>query len=609
MRYFLAALALMLTTAGPAAAETAKTLHGIAMHGAPKYPAGFKHFDYVNPDAPKGGTVRQASIGSFDSLNPFIVKGESAAGIGAIYDSLTKASADEPFTRYGLLAESMEIPADRSWIVFNLRKEARWHDGKPVTADDVVFTFNIVREKGAPQFKFYYSDIDKVEKLGDYKVKFSFKGGENREMPLIVGEQAILPKHYWEGRAFDETSLEPPLGSGAYKVADLEPGRHITYTRVADYWGKDLPVNVGFDNFDTIRYDYYRDTSVVIEAFKAGEFDFRSENSSKDWATAYNVDEIKTGEMIKDEIKHNRSAGMQGFVYNTRRPLFQDPKVREALAYAFDFERSNKTLFYGQYVRTRSYFDNSELAATGLPSKDELALLEPLRDQLPPRVFTEEYTPPTTDGTGRIRSNLRQAVKLLKEAGWTIKDGKLVNGKGQPFQFEVLLVSPLFERITLPFGKNLERLGIDLKVRTVDVAQYIKRLETYDFDMIVTSWGQSLSPGNEQRSYWTSEAAGHPGGRNYAGIKNPAIDALVEKVVTAPDRETLVARTRALDRALQWGFYVIPNWHLDYDRLVYWNKFGKPKVTPLSGAQFGAWWVDTTLEAKLAGRIKSVPRK
>lgn len=430
MRYFLAALALILTTAGPAAAETAKTLHGIAMHGAPKYPAGFKHFDYVNPDAPKGGTVRQASIGSFDSLNPFIVKGESAAGIGAIYDSLTKASADEPFTRYGLLAESMEMPEDRSWIVFNLRKEARWHDGKPVTADDVVFTFNIVREKGAPQFKFYYSDIDKVEKLGDYKVKFSFKGGENREMPLIVGEQAILPKHYWEGRAFDETSLEPPLGSGAYKVADLEPGRHITYTRVADYWGKDLPVNVGFDNFDTIRYDYYRDTSVVIEAFKAGEFDFRSENSSKDWATAYNVDEIKTGEMIKDEIKHNRSVSMQGFVYNTRRPLFQDPKVREALAYAFDFERSNKTLFYGQYVRTRSYFDNSELAATGLPSKDELALLEPLRDQLPPRSSPRNtLRPPPTARGGSVATCAKRSscskkpVGRSRTASWSMGKG------------------------------------------------------------------------------------------------------------------------------------------------------------------------------------------
>jgi len=608
MRFVFTAIALLVFSA-PAHAQSVEPVHGIAMHGEPKYPKDFQHFDYVNPDAPKGGTVRQATIGSFDSLNQFIVKGESATGIGAIYDSLTKSSADEPFTKYGLLAESMEMPEDRSWIVFNLRKEARWHDGKPVTAEDVVFTFKIIREKGAPQLRFYYADIAKVEALTPQRVKFTFKNGENRELPLIVGDQAILPKHYWEGRAFDETSLEPPLGSGAYKIENLEPGRHITYVRVPDYWGKDLAVNKGYDNFERIRYDYYRDTAVIIEAFKAGEFDFRAENSSKDWATAYTTDDVKEGRIVKTEIKHNRSAGMQGFVYNMRRPLFQEPLVREALAYAFDFERSNKTLFYGQYVRTRSYFDNSELAATGTPSKEELELLEPYRDQLPPRLFTEEYNPPKTDGTGRIRKNLREAVKLLKKAGWTIKDGKLVNGEGQPFEFEVLLVSPLFERIVLPFAKNLERLGITARARTIDVPQYIKRMETYDFDMLVTSWGASLSPGNEQRAFWGSGAADAPGSRNLAGIKSEVIDQLIEKVITAPDRESLILRTKALDRVLQWGFYVIPNWHLDYDRLVYWNKFGRPKVTPLRGAQFGTWWVDPALEAKLAGRIKSVPRQ
>jgi len=608
MRFVFTAIALLVFSA-PAHAQSVEPVHGIAMHGEPKYPKDFQHFDYVNPDAPKGGTVRQATIGSFDSLNQFIVKGESATGIGAIYDSLTKSSADEPFTKYGLLAESMEMPEDRSWIVFNLRKEARWHDGKPVTAEDVVFTFKIIREKGAPQLRFYYADIAKVEALTPQRVKFTFKNGENRELPLIVGDQAILPKHYWEGRAFDETSLEPPLGSGAYKIENLEPGRHITYVRVPDYWGKDLAVNKGYDNFERIRYDYYRDTAVIIEAFKAGEFDFRAENSSKDWATAYTTDDVKEGRIVKTEIKHNRSAGMQGFVYNMRRPLFQEPLVREALAYAFDFERSNKTLFYGQYVRTRSYFDNSELAATGTPSKEELELLEPYRDQLPPRLFTEEYNPPKTDGTGRIRKNLREAVKLLKKAGWTIKDGKLVNGEGQPFEFEVLLVSPLFERIVLPFAKNLERLGITARARTIDVPQYIKRMETYDFDMLVTSWGASLSPGNEQRAFWGSGAADAPGSRNLAGIKSEVTDQLIEKVITAPDRESLILRTKALDRVLQWGFYVIPNWHLDYDRLVYWNKFGRPKVTPLRGAQFGTWWVDPALEAKLAGRIKSVPRQ
>ncbi len=608
MRFVFAAIALLVFST-PAQAETVQPVHGIAMHGEPKYPKGFSHFDYVNPDAPKGGTVRQATIGSFDSLNQFIVKGESADGIGAIYDSLTKSSADEPFTKYGLLAESMEMPEDRSSIIFNLRKEARWHDGKSVTAEDVVFTFKIIREKGAPQLRFYYADIAKVEALTPQRVKFTFKNGENRELPLIVGDQAILPKHYWESRAFDETSLEPPLGSGAYKIENLEPGRHITYVRAPDYWAKDLAVNKGYDNFERIRYDYYRDTAVIIEAFKAGEFDFRAENSSKDWATAYTTDDVKEGRIVKVEIKHNRSAGMQGFVYNLRRPLFQDPLVREALAYAFDFERSNKTLFYGQYVRTRSYFDNSELAASGTPSKEELELLEPYRDKLPPRLFTEEYNPPKTDGTGRIRKNLGMAVKLLKKAGWVIKDGKLVNGEGKPFEFEILLVSPLFERITLPFAKNLERLGITARVRTIDVPQYIKRMETYDFDMLVSLWGASLSPGNEQRAFWGSQAADAPGSRNLAGIKSEVIDQLIESVITAPDRESLILRTKALDRVLQWGFYIIPNWHLDYDRLVYWNKFGRPKVTPLRGAQFGTWWVDPALETKLVGRIKSAPRQ
>ncbi len=585
-------------------------VHALAMHGVPKYQPGFKHFDYVNPNALKGGMVRQAAVGSFDSLNPFIIKGDSAFGIGSIYESLTTASADEAFTRYGLLAESMELPEDRSWIIFNLRKEARWHDGKPVTADDVIFTFETIREKGTPQLRYYYASIGKIEKFGAYKVKFTFTGGENREMPLIVGEQAILPKHYWQDRNFEETTLEPPLGSGPYKVGTLEAGRYITYERVADYWGKDLPVNVGSDNFDTIRYDYYRDATVVIEAFKAGEFDFRAENSSKAWATAYETPDVKEGRIIKSEIKHNRSAGMQGFVYNTRRDLFKDPKVREALAYGFDFERSNKTLFYGQYVRTRSYFDNSELAAQGLPSNEELAILKPYKDQLPQKVLEQVYTPPKTDGSGKIRSNLGKGVRLLKEAGWTIgKDRQLINDAGQPFEFEVLLVSPMFERVVLPFAKNLERLGIKANVRTVDVAQYIKRLETFDFDMIVFSWGQSLSPGNEQRSYWGSAAATQNGSRNFAGINDPVIDKLIEQIIAAPDRENLITRTKALDRVLQWGFYVIPHWHLDYDRLVYWDKFSRPGITPLSGAQFNTWWVDPEKERPLRGRIKSIPRE
>ncbi len=604
----LPALLISLLLPFAAGSAPAAPVHALAMHGSPKYGPAFTHFDYVNPVAPKGGTVRLAATGSFDSLNAFIIKGETADGIGGVYDTLTAASADEPFTRYGLLAESMELAPDRSWIVFNLRKEPRWHDGKPVTADDVVFTFDTIRRDGAPQFKFYYADIRAVEKLGTYRVKFTFANRDNRELPLIIGEQAILPKHYWQGRDFTKTTLDPPLGSGPYRVASLEAGRYISYRRVDDYWGDKLPVNVGRNNYDEIRYDYYRDASVQIEAFKAGEFDFRSENSSKHWATAYDIPEVANGQMLKEEIHHNRPEGMQGYVYNTRRALFRDPRVREALAYAFDFERANKTLFYGQYKRTRSYFENSDMEAKGTPSAAELKLLEPFRDQLPPRLFTQEYDPPLTDGSGRIRSNLRVAVKLLQEAGWTVQDGKLRNAAGQPFEFEVMLVSPLFERITLPFAKNLERLGITATVRTVDSAQYLKRLETFDFDIIVFRWGQSLSPGNEQNNFWSSRAADQPGSQNFAGIKNPAADALIGLLINAPDRDSLVTRARALDRVLQWGFYVIPHWYLDYDRLVYWNKFGRPEVTPLQGAQFDTWWVDAVKETRLKGRIKSVPR-
>jgi len=599
-------VASLAVSSGLADSPVAKT-HAVAMHGHPKYPADFTHFDYVNPDAPKGGTVRLAGLGSFDSLNPFIIKGQAADGLGGIYDSLTTASADEPFTRYGLLAESMELPADRSWIIFNLRSSARWHDGQPVTADDVIFTFDIIRKEGSPQLQFYYADIDGVEKLGPLRVKFMFKSSENRELPLIVGEQAILPRHYWQDRDFSKTTLDPPLGSGPYRIHSLEAGRFIVYERVADYWGKDLPVNRGRYNFDLMRYDYYRDETIQIEAFKAGEYDYRMENSSKHWATAYDMPEIAQSLMRKEEVGHNRPAGMQGYVYNTRRNLFKDARVREALAYAFDFERANKTLFYGQYVRTRSYFDNSELAATGLPSSQELELLAPFKDQLPPRVFTEAYQPPKTDGSGRIRSNLAKAVKLLKAAGWKINAGWLEKD-GQPFEFEVLLYAPLFERITLPFAKDLERLGIKARVRTVDVAQYIKRLETFDFDMFVYSWGQSLSPGNEQRNFWGSAAADQPGSYNFAGIKDPVVDALIEKIITAPDRDSLVTRCKALDRVLQWGFYVIPHWHIAYDRLVYWNKFSRPGMTPDNGVQFDAWWVDPAKEQRLKGRIRSVNR-
>lgn len=575
------------------AADDVPWVHGIAMHGALKYGPDFSHFDYVNPDAPKGGKVRLADIGNFDTLNPFTLKGSAASGLGLMYDTLLGSSADEPFSVYTSLAEAVQVPKDRSWVAFRIDPDARWHDGKPVTADDVIFTFHIQMEKGRPSFQFYYAGVDQAIRVDDRTVKFTFKE-KNAELPLILGQMQILPKHYWEEREFEKTTLEPPLGSGPYRIKEVDAPRSITYERVADYWGVNKPSHRGFYNFDEIRYDFYLDTTVAIEAFKAGRYDFRAENSSKHWATAYDIDAVKDGRVIRDEVHHERPAGMQAFVFNMRRDLFKDVRVRQALAYTFDFAWANANLFYGQYIRTRSYFENSDLAATGLPGPDELALLEPLRDQVPPEVFTKAYQPPSSDGSpGSMRGNLRQATALLKEAGWVVKDKKLVHGQtGKPFKFEVLLVSPLFERIVLSMKQNLNRLGIDVDIRTVDSSQYIERIKTFDFDVIVNVWGQSMSPGNEQLNFWGSEAADRQGSRNFGGIKNPAADALIAKIIQADDRQSLVAATRALDRVLQWNHYVIPQWHLNYDRLIFWNKFGRPETLPIQGNQFFAWWVD-----------------
>ncbi|MEM7652395.1 MAG: extracellular solute-binding protein [Pseudomonadota bacterium] len=594
---------------GAYVAHAAEPVHGLSMYGALKYPADFTHFDYVNPDAPKGGQVRLGAIGdTFDSFNGFIEEGSPASGVGGIYDTLLKNAADEAFSEYGLLADSVTTPDDRSWVEFTLRPEARWHDGVVVTPDDVVWTFNALVTDGAPFYAFYYGNVAEVKAVDERTVRFDFKPGENRELPLILGQMPILPKHWWESRDFTKPLREPPLGSGPYKVGKFEPGRFVEYNRVEDYWGAALPVQVGQYNFDTLRYDYYRDSTIAAEAFKGGEFDFRAENSSKAWATAYTVDEVETGEIQKKEFPQERVSGMQGFVFNQRRPFFQDPQVRQALAYAFDFEWSNENLFYGQYARTRSYFDNSELSAAGLPAGEELEILQGLKDQIPAQVFDATYAPPSTKGG--LRSNLKEAVGLLKSAGWVIKDRKLVNAEtNEPLEFELLLISPLFERIALPFAENLKRIGIDMRVRTVDTAQYIERLRSFDYDMIVSTWGQSASPGNEQREFWSSEAADRRGSRNFAGLTDPAIDALVEKVIAAPSRDSLVQRVRALDRVLQWKYLVIPHWHSRVDRMVYWNKFGIPDVIPKNGVQFNAWWVDPELEKALPSRVASVPRK
>ena len=592
--------------AAPAiAAEDLVGAHALSMFGDVKYAPDFAHFDYADPNAPKGGSIKLAAIGTFDSLNPWILKGVAGAGSTQIYDSLLSNSSDEPFTEYGLLVESIDMPADRSWVAFTLREEARWHDGVPVTVDDVIWTFEALTTKGNPFFRQYYADVSAVEATGPRTVRFTFGDTTNQELPLIVGQISILPKHYWAEHDFAATTLEPPLGSGPYRIAALEPGRSITLERVADYWGRDLPINRGRHNIDTIRYDYYRDATVAIEALKAREFDFRVENNSKEWATAYDLPAVAEGRMVKELIDHEIPTGMQGFWFNTRRAKFADPAVRQALAYAFDFEWTNANLFYGQYTRTRSYFSNTELTANGLPEGQELVILEAHRGNIPDEVFTVAYQPPATDGSGNIRGNLRAAKTLLQDAGWEIRDGALTNAtSGEVFKIEFLLVAPAFERIVGPVVKNLERLGVDARIRTVDPAQYQNRLDQFDFDVVVSSRGQSLSPGNEQRNFWTTAAADIEGSQNLAGIRDPAIDALVDQLIQAPDRATLVATTRALDRVLQWGHYVIPNWHIRSFRLIYWNKFGRPATPPRYGLGYpDTWWVDPdTLAALDAAR-------
>ena len=599
-----AAAALILAPAARAA-EDVYASHGVAMHGDLKYGPDFTHFDYVNPDAPKGGEVRLHAIGSFDNLNPFILKGQSAAGLGQVFETLMAGSEDEAFSEYGLIAEQIEMPEDRSWVAFTLRPEARWHDGTPITVDDVVFSLDTLKTRGHPFYRAYYRDALKAEQVGERKVKFTFAAGLNRELPLIMGQMPILSKAYFTANDFEKTTLEPPMGSGPYRVESVDAGRSITYRRVADYWGAKLPVRRGQQNFDMIRYDYYRDPTVAMEALKAHEYDFRQENTAKVWATAYEGPAFDQGLIVKEEIGHSIPTGMQGFVFNTRLAKFADPKVRQALAYAFDFEWTNKNLFNGAYTRTTSYFSNSELASSGLPDAAELALLEPFRGQLPPKVFSETYAPPATDGSGNVRRNLRTALKLLGEAGWTVKDTRLAGPGGEPMEIEFLIVSPQFERIIAPMIKNLEKLGVAAKIRLVDSAQYEKRLEDFDFDMITGVFGQSLSPGNEQNNYWTSVAADTPGSRNYAGIKDPVVDALVEKVIAAPDRDSLIAATRALDRVLLRGHYVIPHWHIRHFRVAYWNKFVRPAVTPKYSLGFDAWWIDAGKEDRLAERQRS----
>jgi microcin C transport system substrate-binding protein len=592
MKIFLSFYIFFLFFSNSLAIEKLENAHAISMHGIPKYSADFKHFDYVNFDAPKGGSIKLHEIGSFDTLNNFILKGSPAVNLFQVHDSLLTQSFDEPFTMYGLVAESISVPEDRSWVIFKIRREAKFHDGNPIRVEDVIWTLDTFKEKGHPFFKFYYGNVKTAEKISDNEVKFIFQGKRNLELPLIIGQMKILSKKYWEDK-FEDVLLESPIGSGPYRVKDFKAGRTIEFERVDDYWGKNLPVNKGRFNFQKIIIEYFRDATVALEAFKSGDYDFRQENQAKRWANAYNFTAIENGHVKKESVKHEIPTGMQGFFINTRKEIFKDRVVRKALNYAFDFEWTNKILFFDQYKRTASFFSNSDLASSDLPSKEELELLDPFKNQLPNEIFNTIYENPVNNGSGDVRNNLRIADKLLYDSGWIIKDGKRINKEtGIPLKFTILLVSPEFERISLPYARNLKKIGIEAKVRTVDSAQYERRLEDFSFDMTVVSLGQSLSPGNEQKDFWSSTTAQINGSRNYAGVSNPDVDFLIDKIIAAKDRESLIFATRALDRVLLWGYYVVPHWHIQNFRIAYWDKFGQPKINPKYDLGLDTWWYD-----------------
>ena len=596
-----------------AAAQGRQWKHGLSLFGEPQYPPDFKHFDYVNPSAPQGGTVRRIAFGTFDNFNQVVagVKGSLAMGTELITESLMTPALDEVSTEYGLLAEAVSFPEDRSSVTYRLRANAHWHDDEPVTPDDVIFSFFAWKEN-SPELGAYYRHVTKAEKSGERDITFTFDGPGNRELPQIVGQLPILPKHWWEatdssGRKRDvtQTTLEPPLGSGPFRLKEFIAGRTLVYERVADYWGKDLNVNIGTNNFAQMRYEYYRDSTVALEAFKADQVDYRTENSAKNWATAYDFPAVRDKKVVMEEFPIRNIGVMQAFAFNIRRPKFQDPRVRRAFNFGFDFEEMNRQIFFGLYQRISSYFQGTELACSGVPEGQELVILETVKDKVPPELFTHPYTNPVGGDPQKVRNNLREAVALLRDAGYEIRDTKLVHAKtGEPFSVEFLAEDPTTERIVLFFKPSLERLGMDVAVRTVDSAQYENRLRQFDFDIIVANWGESLSPGNEQRGYWGSQAADQPGSRNLVGIKNPAVDELINRVIFSKDRAELVAATHALDRVLLWNFYVVPQWTSSVVRTARWDRFGRPTTLPkygLSGFPT-IWWWDAEKAAKLPQR-------
>ena len=601
------------SSAGGALAQAPAWRHGLSLFGQLKYSQGFKHFDYVNPAAPQGGTVRQSGFGTFDNFNTVVagVKGNMAMGSELSTETLMTSALDEVSTEYGLLAEAVSFPENYASVTYRLRANARWHDGEPVTADDVIFSFDTFKAN-SPFYGAYYRHVTKVAKTGERDITFTFDGPGNRELPQIVGQLPVLPKHWWQGtdpsgkkRDVTATTLEPPLGSGPYKVKEFAPGRSIVYERFADYWGKDLNVNIGTQNFAQVRYEYFRDGTVALEAFKGDQVDWRTENSAKNWATAYDFPAVRDKKIVKEEFPIRNSGGMQAFAFNIRRDKFKDPRVRRAFNFAFDFDEMNKQLFFGQYKRIASYFEGTELASSGLPQGKELEILQTVKDKVPAEVFTAAYSNPTGGDQQALRNNLRAALKLFRDAGYEIKNTKLVNAKtGEPFRVELLVQEPSFERIMLFYKPSLERIGIAVTVRTVDSSQYESRLRQWDYDIITASWGQSLSPGNEQRGFWGSQAADIPGSRNLVGIKNPAIDTLIERVIFTKDRDDLVAATKALDRVLLWNHYVVPQWTYGKQRTARWDRFGHPETMPIYGAAAfpTIWWWDAEKAAKVPQR-------
>lgn len=594
----------VMSAIAPATAQPAKQ-HAQSLIGPVKHGPDFKHFDWVNPTAPKGGTVRQFAQGSFDSLNGFTTDGKPAAGLGLIYDPLFEGSPDEPSTQYGLIAEWVSHPDDYSSVTFGLRPGAKFHDGEPIKPEDVIFSMEALKAANT-RFAQYYKNVIKGEKTGDREVTFTFDSKGNRELPHIVGELSVLPQHFWtangsngEKRSVSKATLDQPLGSGAYKIKSVDPTRGITYERVTDYWAKELPVMVGQNNFDEIQFTYYRDRVPAFEAFKSGTIDFWAENSAGSWATGYDFDSFKKGLLKKEAIPVKRVASMQVFAFNARRPKFADVRVRKAFNLAYNFEEANEKLFYGSYTRVNSYFDNSELQSTGLPSGRELELLSEVKTDVPAEVFTTEWKNPNNAGQNR-RANMAEATKLLAAAGWTNKGGVLVNAAGEELTAEFLIDTDAFQRVILPYIEDLKLLGIKAGVRLVDASQYKRREDDRDFDIIVDNFSQSISPGNEQRDFWSTASADAKGSRNTVGIKNPAIDKLVEKIVFATNRTELIAATKALDRVLLWNHYVVPQWHLPFERVAYWDMFGRPARTPSQTVEFlKTWWIDPAKQAAL----------